>query len=1520
MTAPPAMELLSEFLSVLERQELGLLTWGVVHGGFLQEELDDLAADFLAANPRFDVTREELLEVMRERRLIFNVGQADTPLFRSRMAEGVRLFANLRQILRNRPWRTAPTLVADFRFVIRPRTYPERRITREEALEAWAAAGLLSSAQRQRLEAGLSGDRAAIQLARFQVDATTRVLEDVRQTRSRGMIVTVGTGSGKTLAFYLPAMAHVATLVKDGEFWTKAIAIYPRNELLKDQFSEAYREVRRHDVEGRRKVTIATLFGFTPRVADPGELGRRKWRRSPSGFMCPFLRCPKCAQDLLWRHEDVTSRTERLSCSDPRCGTEVSGDEVLLTRERIQRTPPDVLFTTTETLNRRLSDTDSRRVFGIGVPRKPRFVLLDEVHTYVGTSGAQAALLIRRWRHLVAGPVQFTGLSATLRNAADFFSTLTGLPIGSIVEITPGALDLEAEGMEYMLALRADPASKTSTLSTSIQASMLLGRLLDARAEPRSDNFYGTKVFAFTDDLDVTNRFYHNLLDAEGWNGQGTRQTKPPLAAARSRVAPDHNARAAEGQSWRITEDIGHVDGLQRGLRIGRTSSQDTGVDSQSDVVVATASLEVGFNDPTVGAMLQHKAPLDVAAFLQRKGRAGRVRTMRPWSVVVLSDYGRDRLAYQAYDALFDPVLPARSLPTNNRYVLRIQAAYALMEWIAARLPHHAPSGSVFDDFSGPVSGPAHWAQDIQARQQLEIELLERLVSGDEALVTALRNFIASALAVSDDEADALLFEPPRAVLASVVPTILRRLKTRWTKVPLHAGDSATDFQQRGHPLPDFVPENLFSDLNLPEVTIHTGANRAAREDRLPILQAVNALTPGSVTRRFAVSEAQTSHWIPLPHLDLEQQQLNAETVCEAYDEIGLVQILENDALTPIRCLRPTVMRLTDVDSNRILPSSKARPIWRSQIFPSGDGVSFDLPDASPWERVLRGATFFVHNLGAGVEVRRFSVGSEATVLFRSGNELRATVRYTVGERSEPGAIGFTEAVDGLLFRCALPDDIGADLASANTPKTRALRTAYYRHRVLEDRTLKEHTNVFQRDRLQETYLSALTAWAFSTSSTLEVASRAMTPDIAVRAMEKVLAAIFRTLQQTDADDAGDNDDASDDPEDRQQKSHTELLALCADQRVLGALQRAARVLWAPTDAAFREWSRQRLKATIGGALLAACRELYPEGGAGDLILDIEGGPRPPGVAQAKTDEIWITETTLGGGGVVEEILRRFAEDPRRFFRLAEAALSASDFELIDGELTRILNLLPIDQELADSFAAVRNAEFDGHAALRAAVSRNIEELDKRAIQTSHSVIVALHARVLRPASASDSDMLLRDLINDWRISEERLGIEVDARVYAYLKCDVAALDAVLQRIAPGRGGDARQWRLQVILTLLWPRGHAVRGQALASYNPFVTLPEADRHLLQHILTAADSIVALSDPNWRALVAEGLRVRGAVRVVTSHRDAADLRTALLEVAATPVDVDYLQFYPQLDEVTRDADGLAAVLYLPESLQ
>src|SRR5690606_16756180 len=117
-----------------------------------------------------------------------------------------------------------------------------------------------------------------------------------------------------------------------------------------------------------------------------------------------------------------------------------------------------------------------------------------------------------------------------------------------------------------------------------------------------------------------------------------------------------------------------------------RTSSQDAGVNARAEVIVASPSLEVGFDDAHVGAVLQHKAPRDMAAYLQRKGRAGRDRRMRPWMVLALGDYGRDRMAYEASEAFLLPAIPPQVLPISNFYLRRIHATFALMEWLGHEL------------------------------------------------------------------------------------------------------------------------------------------------------------------------------------------------------------------------------------------------------------------------------------------------------------------------------------------------------------------------------------------------------------------------------------------------------------------------------------------------------------------------------------------------------------------------------------------------------------------------------------------------------------------------------------------------------------------------------------------------------------------------------------------------------------------------------------------------------------------
>ena len=151
---------------------------------------------------------------------------------------------------------------------------------------------------------------------------------------------------------------------------------------------------------------------------------------------------------------------------------------------------------------------------------------------------------------------------------------------------------------------------------------------------------------------------------------------------------------------------------------------------------------------------------------------------MRPWTVVVLSDYGRDRLAYQGYDLLFDPSLEASTLPIQNTYVLRIQAAFAMMDWLASKMPQHL-RGSVWLDLAGPPQRNQPHNENAPERQRRELDLIERALT--EELVRAdLLGFVRNALQLTREQAQAVAWEAPRSLMLEVLPTMRRRLASGW--------------------------------------------------------------------------------------------------------------------------------------------------------------------------------------------------------------------------------------------------------------------------------------------------------------------------------------------------------------------------------------------------------------------------------------------------------------------------------------------------------------------------------------------------------------------------------------------------------------------------------------------------------------------------------------------------------------------------------------------------------------------
>jgi hypothetical protein len=1527
-----ATEFLHEVLDAIERHEARLLVWGLVDGRLNPDELRNLIEPLLENALLGGVTgfidTADVIKTLQGRALLFPTDDLPFPGYRSRMAETVRLLFRLRQLFFRHDgpdrWIQAPTLVSDFRFLWRRRSYPRRDCDAAAAMTSLTA--VWGDAQgRAALQALLDARGPDFRLASFQVRAAERIAVSLGARQKTGTLVSAGTGSGKTLAFYLPAIGRITShVMRDPSPWVKALALYPRNELLRDQFAEIYQECRHLDGllqrAGRRPLRIGCLFGGTP--DRPTSLDSRRlpagWRRTNDGVVCSYMRCPgdNCSGELVWRDEDRRARPvrERLLCQA--CGTVVEGEMVALTRDSMRKAPPDIVFSTTEMLNQRMADDSLRHLFGLPpqAVRPVEVMLLDEVHYYTGTTGAQVAYLLRRWQHLLRAPVSFVGLSATVRDGAAFFARLIGVQEQHVAEIAPLVQsEMVEEGAEHLIALRGDPVSRTSLLSTTIQTAMLMMRALDHGLNRISEGLYGLRTFAFTDNLDVINRLYFSLLDAEGRNNRGdpdlARHPQGPLAVLRRPLLS--RGRERYGQNWGMPEAVGHH--LDERKSVGRTSSQDPGVASNADVIVATASLEVGFNDPYVGAVIQHKAPRSAAQFLQRKGRAGRRRGMRPWTAIILSDYGRDRLAYQAYERLFDPVLPPQSLPVASRHIRRIQSVYALIDYLGLNGPDGRSRGHTWGNLAGSIFDRPHvtdrqWASWDERRTFLIRRLVAMLESEPET--EALANHLAQALQLPIEDIAPLLWEHPRPLLTAAIPTALRRLSTNWRRGEEDRGD----YRQGNSPLPEFAPGQLFGDLNTPEVQVVVPPVPPETEpsvEAMSIAPALREFTPGRVSRRFATGHGWVRHWIGPQTVPVAGDAvIELETVYEV-QEIGRWDQWRGGAVASLPVFRPYLMRPV-FPHRTVRDTSNAEPVWSTQIVARTRGLPQEPPRGTPWGPLVEVMESFLHAEQSAIEYRRFTCASRADVQMEG--QIGARIRFGFQHDGEEAALGFSVTCDALRFRLRLPVAIHGRLTATSGPMWRALRTARFFDLAQSSETLGLVENPFARRWLAEILLTAITFDAMSRNISLEEANAAVAAGNSTLPIGDVLRAFFQSAPDDDLVAQNLGTQATD-------RLRQDLDGFIKRADVRDALHRHARLLWEEPDENWEGWLRQRFKSTFGAAALEAIRNLCPDIGEDGLTVDIDSGPRSFGDVlphDEAADEVWIAETSPGGIGLIETFLTAYAEDPRRFYLLMASALRATEHELVDHQLFRFLEVLDDGSmpDLSESISAYRFGASNESA--NDAMARLRHALREHGFALFHGYVSALANRVLRPGTSDISDGLLLNAMQVWDAAEIRLGIEIDPAAVAYGLSQDDAIDTVMTAVGLEPPADnLSAWRHNAIYSLLWPRGARVRRGALGLYNPYARLPDPERLLLAEYLHEGSVQIDLLDTNWREQVLARLSESGTVTAICPVNRSHRLAEAQNFLAINPVMSDYLSVYARLATLRRVRDTFEADFELAE---
>lgn len=817
-----------------------------------------------------------------------------------------------------------------------------------------------------------------------------------------------------------------------------------------------------------------------------------------------------------------------------------------------------------------------------------------------------------------------------------------------------------------------------------------------------------------------------------------------------------------------------------------------------------------------------------------------------------------------------------------------MQASFATIDWLFDRTGKTSRFGSVWKDMSGPIPKGNFQEERLDAViEQLESLFPETSNTTNPEPWASLRTYLEHSLQIDARVSNDILWEPPRSILLGLVPTALRRLKTRWQKImPDGSEQKGEDFCINHSPLPDFMPMNLFSDLNLPEVCLTVPAqqrNDDETDEFMPILQALQEFAPGRISKRFGIKNTYARHWLPVEGKAGEKLELSR--FINTMESLGEFTYL-TDAGDPktVQCWRPYAISLEKPEDKDLSDSTNAFQFWHSCITASDSVAHFIEPRAtSVWSGLIPKIRVHLHRDFETTRVTRFSTGSHGELVRPNGRDKFDVTFVNDGVNA---ALGFQLEVDGLAFENVLPDDLSVLLEKPEISP--ALRTERF---FFESKTRlqEEGLDPFLTERLYETFFTLVSIFSVRKSLDLVDAAEALVDDPQLRG--HMIADLLNLQRFGDAFEKDSKQDSAD---------ITEALH---DPSLLSAMLESMRIASSDYDSCWCKHLQQRMRHTLGAILLEACILMCPEFDANDLVLDLDGGASDMS-SNSSQPVFWITETSVGGGGFVEELVRRIEDNPRLFWEHVSNALSPTDFEVASSELRNFLDeCTKPGSLLQNAMASWRDA--NTHESLRTAVEDLRKGGEREGVYLNHMARSSLFARVLRPGSTDEVEHRLLEVFDAWDRIEANLGFELPVGTITAIECENSKYD-VLSAHIPSNGGSKEE-RYKVLRALVWLRGGELRQGELQFYNPYAKYETQPDRLLVDAVLRGDDRYALEyheGPDFLSKVSELLVSAGhaKIRVAADARDAvADL---LLNLIETPIEVGYLMLFPSIGSFRR----------------
>ena len=331
---------------------------------------------------------------------------------------------------------------------------------------------------------------------------------------------------------------------------------------------------------------------------------------------------------------------------------------------------------------------------------------------------------------------------------------------------------------------------------------------------------------------------------------------------------------------------------------------------------------------------------------------------MRPWTVVVLSDYGGDRWAFQQPERLFQPEIESIFLPVINPHVLRVQATYFLIDWIGRRINGESP----FSYLKGPPCRR-------EARETIRIlqDFLQQgsgMVQVPPGLRIDVFCYHLGEEAVFSLKWISTLFSGMNRDLSCV---LLFRFVTQ-TPGMFHfcRPEKSSDIEDKGakHPLPGFLPSATFAELGISEVTLEF-AIEGKEPEVMGISRALFETCPGRVSKRFSIGAEEKGYW----H-HFSESLLGSPTSASVGDLFPQSLFLKH--LGGVDIYQPQAIQLTPKPKN-VIESSNAFWQWQSAFRHIGDGLDLPIFKGRSFQDVFKGSRAYLHRDQSGLEVVRYA-------------------------------------------------------------------------------------------------------------------------------------------------------------------------------------------------------------------------------------------------------------------------------------------------------------------------------------------------------------------------------------------------------------------------------------------------------------------------------------------------------------------------------------------------------------------